>query len=816
MQHYGIATIRIEGDREEGQRLVPRAQRCLRRLQERLQAGGIETGGKVWRLTDTAYCFTRVAMDVNVIHIVAGYGIDHEFTQFEVSRKPDFYSGIVTGGTITEDESRKNKVLNKFEPTARCARMFDLPRGDNKPQRLAVKPHVSFQDTKESAVVRSQYSKVKPTMYSGTMRKLVQFIMGYGFIPEKSIYDTTRRPLNEKAPAQTRYEQEIARDGLQVRYDYRFARTHGLVRADDGRWWLVEISVTRGIVAMPLPMFVETQTPEFREQLEAMGDNNGLAILDLFGGFPNGDGFSVLAEENEALFRAGYLLKLGSASEFYSNNPYSSVTGWAFSDSGREAHNTAYYFGQDGVQRGVHYAVAFSFPAMPVIEPAPNAERLIRALSSVGASEPKRWGAAKLKINRMDESQIELLLRDIANAGGASAVWKEVDELVLDPVIAAKASLYKVSEGYLWNPGSRSPYQVKFYEPNLPGLLSHDFRPQRSAQGAPDEFYPCDTTMYVFFSGEELKYVRFFNGPTRPVSETESDFEPCMFIGQWTSTTISGTYGIGRAVYSNDIDGREESAENISITTFKSVSQGYTPMIVGDDPVDPRFGTTTRSKRFLQTTKTETRNGTFKRFAAIIPANERQCCYIAEMDYTSSSSIIESTNYAFVEDPNIGIHYQRLYGGNLHPECSPQTMPERRIFRLEYNPGECSDVADSGTWLSICQFVEPVGQPDVPPSTSSTVSKGSSFTVTVWLMSGGEYGTFQVSSVNNQGEAWFVPSPDPDSQIIQNMAVGQNVIGATVLLYNLFPNGPGHAAKGPAEFSADRDPETTCFIGVVE
>lgn len=239
-------------------------------------------------------------------------------------------------------------------------------------------------------------------------------------------------------------------------------------------------------------------------------------------------------------------------------------------------------------------------------------------------------------------------------------------------------------------------------------------------------------------------------------------------------------------------------------------------MIVGDDPVDPRFGTTRRSKRFLQTTKTETRNGTFKRFAAIIPANERQCCYIAEMDYTSSSFIIESTNYAHVEDPNVGIHYQRLFGANLSPGCSPQTGPERRIIRLEYRPSRCSDVADSGAWLSVCQFVEPVNWQETTAPAPSIVSKGSSFTVTVWLMSGGEYGTFQVSSVDNQGEAWFVPSPDPDSQIIQNIAVGQNVIGAPVLLYNLFPNGPGHAAKGPAEFSADRDPATTCFIGVVD
>lgn len=383
---YGPVRVRISGDEARGRDYLPRAMKLLRLTQERQRLGSLNVLGSQAPLDDDAYCYVVLAGGMANLHIVAGHGGMEESVDMELSRAPDFVSGVIKDGHIVEVPATIRRpayqTLSQFRPTLACIAVYRPAKGKRNPyefaaafqqvERLAVEPAQEFSMLRNQSMngpTFSQYTQLKPTMYSGAMRQVVQALMGFGRQRNSgrrqiSLYE--RYSLEGGAPADTAnptYAREVARQGLQIRYDWRFARTHGIAAGADGTRWLVEVGVN-GVLAMPLPLHPATTDPKFRERLDEAGDVDALALVDTFGGFPTGEPFP---PGLEAWIRAGRVQRLLTREDmapFYDYNPYSSVMGWAFNLRGDEAHNTAWRMGEDGFQRGVHYAIAFNIGAL--------------------------------------------------------------------------------------------------------------------------------------------------------------------------------------------------------------------------------------------------------------------------------------------------------------------------------------------------------------------------------------------------------------------------------------------------------------------
>ena len=124
-------------------------------------------------------------------------------------------------------------------------------------------------------------------MYTGTMCKVVQAVMGLSHKPSEAgrqgRQQTRSAAFGILAPNKT--------TGVQVRYDYKFHRTHGIYTRPDGVLWLVEIGINRGIIARPLPIVPGSNKPPFRDSITARGDSDMLEVLDALGCVPTGETF---------------------------------------------------------------------------------------------------------------------------------------------------------------------------------------------------------------------------------------------------------------------------------------------------------------------------------------------------------------------------------------------------------------------------------------------------------------------------------------------------------------------------------------------
>jgi len=238
-------------------------------------------------------------------------------------------SGIIREGTITTPPSPGKPYLSSFKPTEQAwlQVMHRKPIGGGPTvfsieKQLAILTHSSLYRAGRDTGVQGH--DICGSMYSGKMAKLVQLLMGYGKPKSITIDETTKI------------------DGVQVKYDYRWNRSHGVVTADDGKPWLVEISNANGVIAMPLPM-TNYKIPNNSSQ-----DVLIQAKL-LFGGLPSGATFKN-GTELEDLIEEGSVVRLmlpAEIDDFYSKSGLCQDMGWSFNDSGSEAHNMAFYTGPD-------------------------------------------------------------------------------------------------------------------------------------------------------------------------------------------------------------------------------------------------------------------------------------------------------------------------------------------------------------------------------------------------------------------------------------------------------------------------------------
>ena len=316
--------ITYQGDTKLCQAQLGLAQNMLYRL--RMYA---KTFGRLVQQVEGGYIEVMVSGKFSGIFIsciTASVVASAEYT-FSVYR---ILSGVVRGGTLG------GKALDVFQPTAQCAQyvMNDSSQAGrwNPNAQLASPPNptMNFPDPNN---LGTQAGVVRSGMYTGKMRTLVQIMLGYGYT------DSTQTA------------------SVDVLYDFRFLRSHGIVKAASGNYWVVEVSQTNGVVAMPLPLNTQ-DVPSTSDAQDLRA-----SCAKAFGGIPTGGGFPVGAAMASAI-AAGTVLQLLSPSamnEFFQYQPISGSMGWSFNQAGSEAHNTCYSMNAPTVQAFV-YKLAFNFP----------------------------------------------------------------------------------------------------------------------------------------------------------------------------------------------------------------------------------------------------------------------------------------------------------------------------------------------------------------------------------------------------------------------------------------------------------------------
>jgi hypothetical protein len=748
----GAPSIRLEGDEKRALALIPEGKLLLSKAQAFTKRAEVPTYSMSRRVSDDEYIYVLVAGDQSIIQISAGAkypGLVHrepeeKFEDSEFSTYPDFLSGLVFNGILdTREETMADgskvsyTVIRSWAPTPNCAKIQSISIGRQPSRRLAVRPHAAMYEWNNNDDIfgTAEYSQnvvPRTSDWSGTMKKVVQIVFGLGRINKNRLRDPDRPDTT------TQYMNDVDQNGVQVQYDYKFMRTHGIYRGPDNTLWLVEISSTKGVIAMPLPIFPGSDKPAFAERARDRGDTAMQTALDELGCLPTGEGFPTGKTFEEKLAN-GDILRLLSPEdlqEFYRLSAYSSACGWAFNEKGNEAHNVGYTWPDDDVfQKGYWYQINID----------------------IGPVNKNR------KLGQ--------------------------------PIAIGSASLRKQQEGYLYSPPVKKSFiPVKYYEPLLPGLLSHSAKPT-----GPSPFVVnCDTVVFVAFMNGDLKTARYFRLGQPESHESVEDErwgEECLLEGSWSWKTTTGSRSLPAMPYTNDFDPRAVLEEHVLEGTLTSNTLGFDPPEFSDFLDAPEGCVVWRYKVWKQVTVQEERGGEARSACLMVPAHSREAYYYFEGHwYSGGRRGSTAVNYVYVTDPYIYYGWRKLVRIASPPYpggCDCRTSKcggkhtERRIICWEYSKHPCYDYADSGPWAQECQDIVSLCSAN-PPRRNSTYEswdKGTDFKGTWNFVSDGLNGPASGPTTENQHAYAMVPSPDPESGLIQFISAEHSAIGEDCVVY---------------------------------
>lgn len=258
------------------------------------------------------------------------------------SHIPMLYSGVITKSIVGSDEGVGMTIT---EWTRK--RLSGYDNNKKAPKQLALHRFVigynhrvkEFEPNPPPPRRHTQYTKQRPTWYSGSMAKVMQIVGGYGRqdlknLPddgweraEVMISDDLKKAIAKELGGQIlpAYTGKPDKDG-QFQYDYKHAHTNAVGFGANGSPWLLSIS-KKGVYAMPLPVIPATATKAYREWIEQVGDSEILAILEEFGALPSGENFPQNPKDFEAWKRAGVIIKICDTADFYTHLAYSTAMG---------------------------------------------------------------------------------------------------------------------------------------------------------------------------------------------------------------------------------------------------------------------------------------------------------------------------------------------------------------------------------------------------------------------------------------------------------------------------------------------------------
>lgn len=787
----GFPSIELKGDQQRALALIPRAKDLLYRVQEVKRNAAVPVYAMTQRIDDDSSIYAMSAQTVNLIRISVAVEAEEplspengfaesplEFDPAAPTAPMDMLSGMVLPGTLERGTAALNRLHN-YVPTSASQRQHGLPAGRQAVRRLAVEPHLSMPelDNDMPGPTYSQYFRLRPSMYSGKMQKVVQVLMGYGRLSGETLNGLEAAGVSEA------YIRDLRKNGVQIRYRYHFECTHGITVAADNRLWLVEISLTRGIVAMPLPIVPGSDTPEFRRRFEDSGDTDIVAVIDELGCLPTGETFPARMQDLEPLLASGEVLRLAHPADlsgFYKAQGYSQALGWAFAPNGAEAHNTGFYYDDVGYQRGLWWEIRIS----------------------IGSSLPG-WRP---------------------NAG-------------FGPRASASATPRLREDGYLFSlrraPATSLRYAIPFKTHVVGlGLVSHIAHPLDDLPAV-----DCDTVVFVAYINGDLHTVRFYlnsNSELLSASEENLPSDGCYFDGEWYTITRSGGRAYPPMMYSNHEDPRQIAQDYVYTHTMRSTPLGPLPGRFGDMVPYYNYCFIQRHHLFRFDQEQTVVSGEQYLSAVSVPEFVREGYYMTYGEFATTESRSVSVTYNTLADPNGGIGWRCFIGGMYglpdHPDADPRTCGgdcgvrrihrERRVVKITRNdPVGCTQFADSGPWLGICDSVEHFNNvpQNIPPSTYNTFPATTRSSGWIKLFMTGTDGPMTEPATFNTAIAWVSMSPDPQTGEYQQIAAYHNAFGEPAVVYYTDYSAPrGGQRRSPGLFIdplTERDFVPT-FVGV--
>ena len=425
-------------------------------------------------------------------------------------------------------EQCRKRLINYSTDEDLPAKQFSLQRFVIKPNDKLVPEFIPRNDV--SDLITTQYVQQRPTWYSGAMAEVMQIVGGYGRQDFNNLPDNALERAQFEIP--DRYIDRIAEDiggvrlpaymgvppmGGEFQYDYKFHSTNGVVFDTTMQPWLIRVA-TSGVWAMPLPIVPATATSAFREYIEEVGDDELLKILDRFGAMPSGEGFPI-GKDFQAWKRAGVIIKVCDTADFYTYMAYSPACGWSFNLNGTEGFNTCYTYDEDGIAIGKAFKLRCEF------SPAENRGRLkavkitggkanviSKYLSKLYEILPKgeqKTLAILYKLRRVSQDDIFFQAEtSLYNPLGVTSVDVDYwDNLELEPIAILNGNISQVAKGFLYHHAKPELQpQIKFPMVEMGGCISFDF----GAYTLPKQKPNCDTIMYGYYVGNNLKVIKYF------------------------------------------------------------------------------------------------------------------------------------------------------------------------------------------------------------------------------------------------------------------------------------------------------------------
>lgn len=654
---------------------------------------------------------------------------DDEHDYMAHSHIPMLYSGVVVRSIVGRDEG---VILHMTEWTKRRIGEY---RDNYKPltqmefRRFVIDYHHrvrEFEPNPPPPKKHTQYTRQRPTWYSGSMAKVMQIVGGYGRqdlenLPDKyweratiklpyKVKQAIDNELKDKLlPAYTGYP---PKDG-QYQYDYKHSLTHGVGFDDENKPWLLAIS-RKGVYAMPLPMIPATTTTAYREWIESVGDSEILSILDTFGGLPSGESFPAKESDFKAWERAGVIIKVCDTADFYDHIAYSTACGWSLNTKGSDGYNTCYDYNDKGLAVGYTYNMTLTLKSaddggrvvgnqktLPDYQAQELAEYLVKIMNELDKNTA-RGASIRYKLRRLTDKE----LYDIIGA-----TVDDLDNLILPPIAKHSGQVRKVYEGLLCHPNKfEFQPQIKFPEPMLHGCVSFDFS-VLDGYPKPSPAPKCDTVMFAYYADDDLKVVKYFYNDEKFTQDKESTFEDVMIVGHWYEETYGKTSGLMGNFYHSDKDDRQAVSDSMTRTDITGKDLGYGNPAFTTPPILWKWGRLTRARYYsYKTQKTSVSNYSLS-IAICIPYFARNAVIYAYGEGSESTSYSEKMERRSVPDPrSYGIwtydpafHFRGKSGiGRPSPKTGDKVY-------VNYDPSEDyhydkhSWFAESGDWFGVSE-----------------------------------------------------------------------------------------------------------------
>lgn len=647
---------------------------------------------------------------------------------------PMLYSGSITKAVVADNEGVGIRLTKTTRHRLRQYNPNDSePPKDVALHRFRVSYDYAFQEfmTTDSRFLRTQYTQLRPTWYSGAMAEVMQIVGGYG------IQDTAYLPDEPLERAQLMLPPEVVKSireemgsglrlpgftglpdaGGKFKYDYKFNKTNVIGFDDNRKPWLLQIAAN-GVWAMPLPIIPATATAAFRRHMEDVGDDEVLKILDRFGAMPSGETFPV-GNEFQSWRRAGAIIKVCDSSDFYSHIAYSSACGWSVNERGDEGYNTCYdYYDDEGLGYGLTYKLKLYLKSSPAYTGAPPASldgsdlrtqkvaRYMEALLPTVGTNTGDARATLYKLRRMTFDQ--LYDRAIYHKGEEDLeYWRNLE---VEPIAAHSGSITEVYRGYLYHP-AKFAYQpqIKFPEPFAGGCLSHDFLPLENGRFK-DKYPNSDTIMYAYYEENSLKTIKYFIDWGKYEQETESNYESYMTVGNWWKEETAGFSELQGYFYSSDIDDREIVAPSTTSTAIEGRDRGYDakPFFSFNDFFS-KAGMLWRNRYFTHKTSTTKIDGRSLALSVCIPYLCRNAAIHTKKEESATRVDSEMLTLKSIQDPTSykywTFHFDLAWVGGTgveNPKGNPYPVDGSPVWVEEavYSPHPSNDFANNGPWIT--------------------------------------------------------------------------------------------------------------------